>query len=243
MISCYLTIDDSPSPHTDAMVDFLLARDIPALFFVRGDLTEANPDPIIRAIQNGFVIGNHSYAHKPFGHLSYDEAIADIDRCDVIIDQCYAQAGITRPGRYFRFPYLDRGDGDRIERHFEMVSDDDINAQDRVQALQSYLKNKGFCQPFQVVTHPLYHNPSICGAADCLMTFTSYDWMLTDRHVGQWDFKTIDDLKSRIDQDAHLSHAQGNILIFHDQDETFVTFKSLIDHMCEKEYRFLSFQK
>lgn len=240
MTSCYLTIDDSPSTHTDGMVDFLAERNIPALLFARGDLTKNNPAPIIQAIKKGFVIGNHSYAHKPYGDLSYEDAVQDIEACEIQIEHCYKQANVIRQGKYFRFPYLDRGNGDRIERHFETVSDIDISQNDKVQKIQAYLNKNGFIQPFQT-SHPLYNNQSIAQAADCLMTFTSYDWMMTNRHKGQWDYKNINDLKKRID-DSDMKNYTGNITIFHDQDETFETFKSLIDHMLSKGYEFLSIE-
>lgn len=239
MKSCYLTIDDSPSTHTDEMIDFLAEKQIPALLFCRGDFLESDPDPVIRAIKMGFVIGNHSYAHKPFGTLSYDEAVADIEKCDRQIEVVYERAGVTRHGKYFRFPYLDRGNGDRIERHFEKVSAIDINDDPQVQSLQTYLNAHGYTQPFQT-DHPLYTNASISKAADCLMTYSSFDWMLTDRHIGQWDYKTIEDLKRRIDGDPNLNHASGNILIFHDQPGLIGVFKSLIDHMILNRYEFLS---
>lgn len=241
MKSCYLTIDDSPSPYTDDMVDFLCDRNVAAMIFVRGHLMNDNSDPIIRAIKKGFVIANHSYSHRPFGELSYEEAIIDIEKCDALIDVAYKQAGVKRPGKYFRFPYLDRGNGDRIERHFETVSDIDINVDEGVAKIQGYLKSQGYVQPFQT-NHPIYNNASIAGATDCLMTFTSFDWMLTKRHVGQWDYKTIDDLKKRIDTDENLSNSKGNILIFHDdREEILPVFKSLIDHMLDSGYEFLSY--
>jgi peptidoglycan/xylan/chitin deacetylase (PgdA/CDA1 family) len=240
MTSCYLTIDDSPSSHTDEMIDYLVDKKIPALLFVRGDLLEGNPAPIIRAIKHGFVIGNHSYAHKPFGEYTYEQAIDDIEKCDRLIDQAYEKSSIKRPGKYFRSPYLDRGDGDRIERHFEQSSNIDINADERVIKIQNYLCDNGFTQPFKT-NHPLYQNQSIASAADCLMTYSSFDWMLTKRHVGKWDYKNIDDLKHRIDE-SDMKKFDGNITIFHDQEETFDTFKSLIDHMIIKGYKFLDFQ-
>lgn len=241
MPSCYLTIDDSPSLHTDAMIDFLIERCIPALLFCRGDLMEQNPAPIIRAIQKGFVIGNHSYAHKPYGGMDYVDCIDDIEQCETQIQSAYRASGIKRQGKYFRFPYLDRGNGDRIERHFDSVTDIDINTDAKVKKIQDYLKSNNFVQPFHATSHPVYNNPSIKNASDCLMTFTSFDWMLSARHVGKWDFKTINDLKSRIDNDKNLNQSEGNILIFHDQNETLETFKTLIDHMILKGYEFLSY--
>jgi peptidoglycan/xylan/chitin deacetylase (PgdA/CDA1 family) len=240
--SCYLTIDDSPSDMTGDMLDYLIACNIPALLFIRGQLAENNPEPIIRAIKSGFVIGNHSYAHKPFGDMNYTEAVTDIEKCENIINNLYAQAGVTRSGRYFRFPYLDRGNGDRIERHFETITDININSDPRIAGLQNYLKTNGFTQPFPKTNHPIYNNPSIEKASDCLMTYTSFDWMLTNRHVGKWDYKNSDDLKQRINNDTYLNSSQGNILIFHDQDDLLVIFKTLVDHMISKGYEFLSIQ-
>lgn len=242
MTSCYLTIDDSPSQMSDGMIDFLIERSIPALLFIRGALAEANPTPMIRAIQAGFVIGNHSYAHQPYGGMDYEACIADIEQCEAIIDDLYRKAGVARTGKYFRFPYLDRGNGDRIERHFEQVSEIDINADGKVQRIQAYLHKNGFAQPFSKTDHPLYQNQSIAQSADCLMTYTSFDWMLTDRHIGKWDCKTIEDLKARIDADVLLNHSHGNILIFHDQDELLQNFKTLIDHMMAKGYVFLDIE-
>lgn len=239
--TCYLTIDDSPSVHTDEMIDYLIEKKIPALLFARGDLLEKNFAPIIRAIKNGFVIGNHSYAHKPFGEYTYEQAIEDIEKCEDLIDQAYEQAGIERLGKYFRFPYLDRGNGDRIERHFEQISDTDINTDEKVKKIQTYLRESGYKQPFNT-DHPLYDNPSIASSADCLMTYSAFDWMLINRHIGKWDYETLDDLKCRIDDDKLLKKSKGNITIFHDQEETLHTFKSLVDHMIITGYKFLDFQ-
>jgi len=237
--TCYLTIDDSPSPHTDAMIDFLNDHNIPSLLFVRGDMVDHfGMDSLVRAVQSGHVIGNHSYAHKRFGTLSYDEAIADIEKTDDLINQIYDRAGVKRPGFYFRFPYLDRGDNDPVERHFDNIANIDINADPRVAKIQNYLNDNGYTQPFPMCNHPLYQNQSIKSSADCLMTYTSFDWMLTKRHIGKWDYKTTDDLKRRIDE-GDMSQCRGNILIFHDQDEIFEIFKDLLEYMINSRYSFL----
>lgn len=118
------------------------------------------------------------------------------------------------------------------------MTDVNINDDSKVKKLQDYLREEGFRQFFET-NHPLYSNPSIRGAYDCLMTYTSFDWMLTDRHLGKWDYETMSDLKNKIDQDEYLAKSEGNILIFHDQDETYETFKSLIDYMVIKGYKFL----
>jgi peptidoglycan/xylan/chitin deacetylase (PgdA/CDA1 family) len=63
MHEIYLTIDDTPSPLTDDLVDGLVARGVPALLFCRGDFLDASPDAAYRAIDKGMVLGNHGYEH------------------------------------------------------------------------------------------------------------------------------------------------------------------------------------
>ena len=119
MPKAYLTIDDSPSEVTPRLLDVLKARDIQALFFVRGQRMEESAvhfGSIVEAIRQGHVIGNHSYAHRPAGEMSFAEWVEDFQQCEGLIDQAYAQAEQSRPGKYYRFPYLDRGDGVRLER-------------------------------------------------------------------------------------------------------------------------------
>lgn len=243
MPKCYLTIDDSPTPYTPDLCDFLLHRGIPALLFIRGDMVDAyGDDALVRAVKQGFVLGNHSMSHTPFGDMNIEQCCDEIEKVERIIDAVYAKAGVKRGRPYFRFPYLDRGNGDRIERHFEKVSDIDINTDEKVAALQVFLKSKGFAQPFEC-NHPVYNNPSIRDAADCLMTYTSFDWMMLDRHKGKWDYKSIDDLKVKIDQDKWLNDKDTtSVIIMHDKPESEFpdVFESLIDHMVIKGYEFLS---
>lgn len=242
MPRCYLTIDDSPTPHTYALCDFLTERDIPALLFIRGDMVSTyGIDALVNAVKNGFVLGNHSMTHRPFGELSVEDCIIEIERTELIINDIYQKAEIKRPPKYFRFPYLDRGNGDRIERHFETVSDVDINDHPKVKVIQSYLNRNGFYQPF-ICNHPLYKNDSIRNAADCLMTYTSFDWMMLDRHIGKWPYKTLNDLKTKIDDDKWLNDEDSrSIIIMHDKPEPEFPpiFESLIDHMVIKGYQFL----
>ncbi len=248
-LEAYLTIDDSPSPHMDALVDFLAARDIPAQLFCRGDLMEQNFAPVVRAINKGMTIANHSYAHKPSGSLTYEEIVGEIEKTEILIDRAYREAGRPRTGKHFRFPYLDKGDGDRLERRFgEIIAAVaagkavDLGGDEKVRRLQGYLKAEGFTQPYKNVTHPLYQNEDVAHAADCLFTYSSCDWMLTGRHQGQWDYKTIDDLKRKIDDDPWLCSGQGaQVTLFHDQPDIAQVPLDLVQYMLDKGFTFLPF--
>lgn len=241
MPKAYLTIDDSPSPYTGRLLDFLKKRNLQAMFFCRGHLLAENTAPMIRAAKEGHIIANHAFSHTPSGLLGYEAMTAEIECTENLIDDIYHQAGRNKPGLYFRFPYLDRGNGQKTEQEY----DDLVNASDAerqaifgdadVVRLQTYLKNRGYQQPFEGVTHPLYALPEIRDAADCLLTFTSYDWMLTARHIGKHPYQTINDLKQRIDNDPYLHiKSSVHIVLFHDDRECILDdVCELIDHMLE----------
>lgn len=261
MTTCYLTIDDSPSPHTDEMIDFLVDRKIPALLFCRGDFIEQNSAPIIRAIKHGFVIGNHSYSHPRFSEISFEEAVNQIEKTENLIEDTYRQADVIRRGKYFRFPHMDCGAGgyivnydaypteyrDFVTRLFAEGVNIEITPPTQDQknhkiALQKYLTNNHFTQPFENILYPWFKNTELENTPACMYTFSSSDWMLLDRHRGKWKYKTLDDLKNKIDSDKWLNTNGNAILLMHDkiEKEILPVFKSLIDHMVEKGYEFLS---
>jgi peptidoglycan/xylan/chitin deacetylase (PgdA/CDA1 family) len=231
----YLTIDDSPSAQTEDLVDFLNRKNIPALLFVRGDRLEQNPLGIEYAIQNGLVIGNHSYAHQPAGAMKPQDWADDLELCDHLIEAAYARCGIARPGKYYRFPYIDRGDGRKIEQ----IDSGNIEENDKTRTLQKYLKEQGFTQPFKNMP-PSY--PS--AAADCLYTYTAHDWMLNDKHRGHQPLKTLEDLKNRVDRDEGLKNrGHAHILLLHDQPGIFAETCALIEYFVECGFDFLDFGK
>ncbi len=236
MPSAYLTIDDSPSERTDDLIDFLLARKIPALLFVSGKyINDRGNASIIRAIEKGFLIGNHGYAHFPAGDVSFEEWKDDFERVEDQIDAAYKAAGKARTIKTYRFPYIDRGDGVRVERAAASGQGDAITDNAKTRRIQGYLKQRGITQPYEA-TPEGYPND----AADSLFTFTSGDWMLTERHKGKWEYKTLEDLKTRIDE----FESRGNeVLLMHDQAEIFDVFCALIDYFLQNDYDFLAFEK
>ncbi len=232
----YLTIDDSPCEHTEALTDFLAERNIPALLFVRGAFMEQNPKAIEYAIQKGLVIGNHSFAHIPAGDMEPQDWVDDLEKCDHLIDAAYARLDIERPGKYYRFPYIDRGDGVRVERIFADGSQTAIVENNKTSVLQQYLKDQGFTQPFKNMADAY---PS--QAVDCLFTYTSGDWMLTERHKGNWDYKTVEDLKRRINEDESLQGEGPHVLLMHDQPDIHEEVCALIEHMIAQGFEFLDY--
>jgi peptidoglycan/xylan/chitin deacetylase (PgdA/CDA1 family) len=139
-----LTIDDVPSPRLKEKICFLLEHNIKAMLYARGEFIEQNRDQLIFAIQQGFPVGNHSYSHTPFSQLSLEACFEEIDRTEDLINRCYEETGVTRPGLYVRLPFGDRGAGPHGRKATCPQE------QDHVAAIQAFLKQRGFQPaPFQ----------------------------------------------------------------------------------------------
>lgn len=133
MNSVLLTIDDIASRNTPAIVDVLCARGIAAIMFATGKNVERFYDEAIYAVQKGMIVGNHSYSHPAFSKLSVEEGIADIEKCEAVLEKLHQDAGVERTYRPFRFPYGDKGGVNKAalqhylaERHFDKVADQHI---------------------------------------------------------------------------------------------------------------------
>ncbi len=86
----YLTFDDGPDDkNTPAILDILKLENVPATFYVLGEMVERNPEVLKRIFEEGHAIGNHSYNHN------YSELYASpwafmeqIIKTDEIIQSC-----------------------------------------------------------------------------------------------------------------------------------------------------------
>lgn len=251
MTDAFLTIDDSPSPESGDLLDFLKAENIQALLFCHGDRLEADPATMIRAVREGHILGNHLYSHRRASTLSYDEIVLEIEKTEQLIDAVYKAAGKDKPARYLRFPHLDRGTGGWVVDYDEFegaqralilkLFGDGINidiskrptaAQFALSAeIQAYLQQAGYTPP------PV----QIAREIDWLCTYSTADWMLTARHKGKWPYQTLEALKEKIDNDAWLKSGKTQLVLSHDQSETVEITCALIRHMQETGVQFRSF--
>ena len=105
----YLTIDGGPSERTGELLAYLKLKRFGAILFCKGDHLQDRRELAVRAIHDGYIIGNHAYDHPHFSMLSEGQVRAQIARTDELIDQIYIESGVQRPARFFRFPYGDAG--------------------------------------------------------------------------------------------------------------------------------------
>lgn len=251
----YLTIDDTPNALSDVFLDALQKRNVPAIIFCRGDMMDLYPDTVVRAIRNGFVIGNHGYHHTRATKLGFEAACDNIMRADALIENAYRNAGVARPGKYYRFAYMDRGMGAWFvepasvpAQHYDYVSsmistglgNNPLDLPDTKQietknALQAFLKANGYSKvPFRNINHAFYAQSEMANAVDAMFTFSTADWAMTERHRD----KGID-VKGLVDNDPHLARTDtSHIVLAHDQAEIHDVTIALVDHMISKGFKF-----
>ena len=268
----YLTIDDSPTYDTDQLTDFLVARDVPAVLFCIGtayqDLhvpcqgMEQLPDPILRAIEKGFLIGNHTYTHRRSSELSFAEVVTEIEKIETLIEGLYKRAGKNRDHKLIRFPHIDRGAGGWVVDYNAAGAHGDVLGElfgkglnitldppsaaqiEKKAMIQDYLKREGFSADlFQGVTFPWYTQTEMAQAADSLYTYSTSDWMMNpdfEAHRHQWAYQSLAALKGKIDNDPWLFSDQStNIILAHDHNRMLSVTTALVDHMLARGIKFL----
>jgi len=122
-----ITIDDLPSVGvrsadiggqrtlTKKLLAALVRHGVPAIGFVNGSklVTDGTADSrkaelLQQWLDAGMELGNHTYAHKDYNAVSYAEFTEDVVAGEACLTDMLAKRGSSL--RYFRHPYLHRGD-------------------------------------------------------------------------------------------------------------------------------------
>lgn len=109
-----LTIDDLPfvgeqkNFHLTMIIDTLKSQEIPATgFVIAGNVRPENWPTLQKFRDAGLGIGNHTLNHANAHQMSTSAYIQQIDGADKLLSPL-----LTQP-KYFRFPYLATGEGDK----------------------------------------------------------------------------------------------------------------------------------
>lgn len=98
--SICLTFDEGyENGFTPAILDTLKEKNVKAIFFVTYDFAKDNADLIERMIDEGHIVGNHTYRH-----YSMDEQSEEIQREEVTYLHEYIEDNFNYTMSYFRFP-------------------------------------------------------------------------------------------------------------------------------------------
>ena len=94
-----LTFDDSPSSMTEKVLDILKEHDVKACFFVIGQNIEQSPQILRRIVDEGHIVGNHSWSHTAgFPTKSYTDVKNEIKKTsDLIYSITSRQPALFRP--------------------------------------------------------------------------------------------------------------------------------------------------
>lgn len=99
--SVCLTFDDGPHPeYTPKLLDVLRDRDVRATFFLIGREAERYPGIVRRAVDEGHVVGNHTFSHGDPGSTSARRLIEEIRHTDALLAEHSGRAP-----RLFRPPH------------------------------------------------------------------------------------------------------------------------------------------
>ena len=241
MKTSYLTVDDIPTKYTPDVIDFLVSRNIKPIMFCWGERVKNYRKEAIYALKKGAILQNHTYSHPFFSELSFEEIKQEILKNEEILESLYAEAGIKRPYKLFRFPYGDQG-GEKKE------------------ILQQFLKELGFAHiddrafdDKEYVRIGQKSNQDVLWTLDC-----------AEYNVRPGSGFTFDDVVKRIDgyfgapdaESANGSYGTSglsakapegmpskNIILIHDHEETEECcpgyFKRQINHIIDCGVRFV----
>ncbi|MCL5272721.1 MAG: polysaccharide deacetylase family protein [Gammaproteobacteria bacterium] len=101
-----------------ALVNTLVEHQVPATGFAIGGAVAKNEWELLETFRNqGLTIGNHTYTHKSLNGMSAEKYIADIERADTTL------APVMTQPKYFRYPYLAEGNGEKKEKVHQWLAD------------------------------------------------------------------------------------------------------------------------
>ena len=96
----YLTFDEGyENGLTPVFLDILKEKEVKAVFFVTYDFAKREEELVRRMIQEGHVVGNHSWSHKNYSELGAKGAAEDMMKLHE-----YVQDTFDYEMTYFRFP-------------------------------------------------------------------------------------------------------------------------------------------
>ncbi len=97
----YLTFDNGyEEGYTDNILDVLNKHNVPATFFLTGHYVESEPDLVKRMVDEGHIIGNHSYHHPDFTVVTKETMRKELESLEEAVSKVSSQEDI----KYLRPP-------------------------------------------------------------------------------------------------------------------------------------------
>ena len=88
----YLTFDAGyENGNTPAILEALKKHDVSATFFVVGNYLETSPDLVKRMLEEGHIVGNHSYHHPDMSRMDKDAFAKELGDLEALYEQTTGQ--------------------------------------------------------------------------------------------------------------------------------------------------------
>lgn len=98
----YLTFDNGyENGYTETVLDVLKEKEVPAAFFVTGHYVQDQPRLVKRMVEEGHIVGNHSWSHPDLTQVSDQRLRDELLNVEQAVEQVTGQKGMTylRPPR------------------------------------------------------------------------------------------------------------------------------------------------
>jgi peptidoglycan-N-acetylglucosamine deacetylase len=123
-----LTFDDGPMPgKTEHILEALDEFGVKAAFMMVGEMAQAHPEIARKVLADGNTIGSHTFKHPDLDKMSFDMAMAEIERGENAVVKA-----VGTDVNFFRFPYL--ADSKKLRAAVAMrdlvVMDVDVDSKD-----------------------------------------------------------------------------------------------------------------
>ncbi|GAA0419549.1 MAG: delta-lactam-biosynthetic de-N-acetylase [Bacillota bacterium] len=97
----YLTFDNGyEQGYTDNILNVLKKQQVPATFFVTGHYVESEPDLVKRMVDEGHIVGNHSYHHPDFSIMDKEAIKEELET----LEDAVAEVSDQKEIKYLRPP-------------------------------------------------------------------------------------------------------------------------------------------
>lgn len=142
--SVLLTFDDGPTQNTEVLLDVLKKHKITAMFFCIGKQVEQYPDLAKRIVDEGHLIGLHTYSHNPFFLFKTEKWLTkDFKVCqNIVLRHTGVSSNIYRPvygHTNIQVASLVRKQGLKVIgwniRSMDTMTDNNIKIYERIKAL------------------------------------------------------------------------------------------------------------
>ena len=116
----YLTFDAGyENGYTAKILDTLKKHKVPAAFFLVGNYLETNPDLVKRMVEEGHIVGNHTFHHPDMSQISTME---DFSKEIEDLEALYKKTTGQKQKKFYRPPQ-----GKYSERNLEMAKELEYN--------------------------------------------------------------------------------------------------------------------